>query len=176
MKRTFVMVDVEANGPVPYPFSMIALGAVVVEPELNRTFYETISPINPRVYDPKALEVAGFTHEETLKFKPPLLVMAMFEEWLEKIESPMFVADNNGFDWQFVNWYFYHYGKTKKNPFGFSSTNLGSLYKGCIHDFRRNFKHLRKTKHTHNALDDAIGNAEAMLTIMKIMGGDKMKE
>ena len=32
-----------------------------------------------------------------------------------------------------------------------------------------NFKHLRKTKHTHNPLDDARGNAEAMLA-MKNMG------
>lgn len=29
------------------------------------------------------------------------------------------------------------------------------------------FKEFRVTKHTHNALDDAIGNAEALLTISK---------
>jgi hypothetical protein len=28
-----------------------------------------------------------------------------------------------------------------------------------------NFKHLRKTKHTHNPVDDARGNAEALLRI-----------
>jgi len=28
------------------------------------------------------------------------------------------------------------------------------------------FKHLRKTKHSHNALDDAIGNAEVVLEII----------
>ncbi len=32
-----------------------------------------------------------------------------------------------------------------------------------------NFKHLRKTKHTHNPVDDARGNAEALLQ-MKEMG------
>ncbi|MEA2028142.1 MAG: hypothetical protein U9N49_04135 [Campylobacterota bacterium] len=32
---------------------------------------------------------------------------------------------------------------------------------------RVHFKHLRKTAHTHNALDDAIGNAEALLKIVK---------
>lgn len=52
-----------------------------------------------------------------------------------------------------------------KNPFGFSSTNLGSLYKGRVGDVTKNFKHLRRTAHTHHPVDDAKGNAEAMLTL-----------
>ena len=51
----------------------------------------------------------------------------------------MFVSDNNGFDWQFVNWYFHAF--LGENPFGHSSTNLGSLYKGLVKDFKKNFKH-----------------------------------
>ena len=77
----------------------------------------------------------------------------------------MFVSDNNGFDWQFINWYFYHF--LGRNPFGHSSTNLGALYKGLVKDMRKNFKHLRKTKHTHHPVDDARGNAEAMLVVLK---------
>ena len=75
----------------------------------------------------------------------------------------MFISDNNGFDWQFINWYFHHF--IGASPFGFSSTNLGSLYKGVVRDTTQNFKHLRKTKHTHNPVDDAKGNAEALLTL-----------
>ncbi|MEM8605165.1 MAG: exonuclease, partial [Cyanobacteria bacterium P01_H01_bin.121] len=45
----------------------------------------------------------------------------------------------------------------------------GSLYKGLQKDTFTNFKHLRKTKHTHNPVDDALGNAEALLQ-MKEMG------
>jgi hypothetical protein len=41
------------------------------------------------------------------------------------------------------------------------------LYKGLKRDLRSNFKHLRKTAHTHNPVDDARGNAEAMLTMME---------
>jgi hypothetical protein len=51
------------------------------------------------------------------------------------------------------------------NPFGHSSTNLGSLYKGIVKDTFVSFKHLRKSKHTHHALDDALGNAEALLQL-----------
>ncbi len=76
---------------------------------------------------------------------------------------PFFISDNNGFDWQFINWYFHHF--TGENPFGFSSTNLGSLYKGVVRDTFKSFKHLRKTSHTHHPVDDAKGNAEALLTI-----------
>lgn len=55
------------------------------------------------------------------------------------------------------------------NPFGYSSTNLGSLYKGLVKDTFVKFKHLRKTKHTHHPVDDARGNAEVLLA-MKEMG------
>ena len=53
------------------------------------------------------------------------------------------------------------------NPFGFSSTNLGSLYKGVVRSMFTNFKHLRKTRHTHHPVDDARGNAEALLQIQE---------
>ena len=55
--------------------------------------------------------------------------------------------------------------KLETNPFGFSSTNLGSLYKGVVRDTFKNFKHLRKTRHTHHPVDDAKGNAEALIAI-----------
>jgi hypothetical protein len=50
------------------------------------------------------------------------------------------------------------------------SQNLGSLYKGLVKNLRASFKHLRKTKHTHDPLDDARGNAEAMLHMIDAMG------
>jgi hypothetical protein len=55
------------------------------------------------------------------------------------------------------------------NPFGHSSTNLGSLYKGLVKDTFQSFKHLRRTAHTHHPVDDAKGNAEALIE-MKRMG------
>ena len=80
----------------------------------------------------------------------------------------MFISDNNGFDWQFINYYFHHF--LGNNPFGYSSTNLGSLYKGLVKDMTKNFKHLRKTIHSHNPVDDVRGNAEALLILKNEMG------
>jgi hypothetical protein len=39
-----------------------------------------------------------------------------------------------------------------------------------VNDMFQNFKHLRKTKHTHHPVDDAKGNAEALLTMKKELG------
>ena len=163
------MMDVEADGPIPGDYSMISFGAVIVEPGLERTFYGQLRPISER-WIPPALAVSGFSREETLAFPEPESVMRQFARWLEENGDSrlMFISDNNGFDWQFVNWYFHHF--TGGNPFGFSSTNLGSLYKGLVRDTFQTFKHLRRTRHTHHPVDDAKGNAEALLHLRDEFG------
>ncbi|MGV3660788.1 MAG: exonuclease [Prosthecobacter sp.] len=166
---SYIMVDIESDGPIPGDYSMICFGAVVVEEGLQRTFYGQLRPISEK-FIPEALAVSGFTREEAMAFPEPAEVMCSFAAWLASIskERLMFISDNNGFDWQFINWYFHHF--TGKNPFGFSSTNLGSLYKGMMKDTFVTFKHLRRTKHTHHPVDDAKGNAEALLTMKNEMG------
>jgi hypothetical protein len=161
---TYIMVDIESDGPIPGDYSMVSFGAIVVEPALERTFYGKLRPISEK-WLPDALEVSGFSRAETLTFDDPHVVMRQFADWIRSVTvgRPIFVSDNNGFDWQFINWYFHHF--LGENPFGFSSTNLGSLYKGVVKDMHLNFKHLRKTRHTHNPVDDARGNAEALLQI-----------
>ncbi len=163
----YVMVDIEADGPIPGDYSMVSFGAVIVEPGLARTFYGQLRPISEK-WVPEALAVSGHSREETLAFEAPSVVMARFAEWLarEAGRSPRFVADNNGFDWMFVCWYFHHF--VGRSPFGFSSTNLGSLYKGLVRDVSKSFKHLRQTAHTHHPVDDARGNAEALLAMKEL--------
>jgi hypothetical protein len=161
----YVMVDIEADGPIPGDYSMVCFGAVIVEPELKRTFYGRLKPISDQ-FIPQALAVSGFSREEHREFDDPQSVMQQFADWLKQHcrGRMMFISDNNGFDWQFINWYFHHF--LGSNPFGHSSTNLGSLYKGMQRDMFVNFKHLRKTRHTHHPVDDARGNAEALLQMI----------
>jgi exonuclease len=163
---SYVMVDVESDGPIPGDYSMICFAAVVVDEALDRAFYTRLKPISES-WIPEALAVSGFARAETLAFAEPAGVMQEFERWLgqQAGRRAFFISDNNGFDWQFVNWYFWHF--LGRNPFGHSSTNLGSLYKGMVKDTFQNFKHLRRTPHTHNPLDDAKGNAEALLEMKK---------
>lgn len=166
---SYIMVDIESDGPIPGDYSMVCFGAVLVQPGLEQTFYGRLKPISEK-WIPEALAVSGFSRETCLTFDEPTQVMRSFADWLKQVSDgkPMFVSDNNGFDWQFINWYFHHF--LGRNPFGFSSTNLGSLYKGMVKDVFQNFKHLRKTRHTHDPVDDAKGNAEALLTMKSELG------
>jgi hypothetical protein len=51
---SYVMVDVEADGPIPGDYSMICFGAIVVEPSLDRTFYGKLKSISDK-WIPEAL-------------------------------------------------------------------------------------------------------------------------
>lgn len=166
---SFIMVDIESDGPIPGDYSMVSFGAVLVDEQLDKTFYGRLKPISDK-YLPEALAVSGHSREEVLIFDEPAFVMTEFETWIttNSKDRPIFISDNNGFDWMFICWYFHHF--IGRNPFGFSSQNLGSIYKGLQKDLFKNFKHLRKTNHSHHPVDDAKGNAEAMLTMKKEMG------
>jgi len=164
---SYFMTDVETDGPIPHKYSMVCFGCVKVDAKLDKTFYGETKPIS-EIWEPEALAISGFGRDQHLRFDDPKTVMQDFNDWvLTNSEGrPIFIADNNGFDWQFINYYFHYF--LGKNPFGYSSQNLGSLYKGMIKNTRKNFKHLRKTNHDHNPVNDAIGNAEALLEMQKL--------
>jgi hypothetical protein len=164
---SYFMVDVESDGPIPGDYSMVCFGAVLVREGLDQTFYGRLKPISEQCIA-SALAISGFSREETLAFDDPKAVMEDFARWVRANTKgrAMFISDNSGFDWQFTSWYLWHF--TGDNPFGHTSTNLGSLYKGMVKDTFQNFKHLRRTEHTHNPLDDAMGNAEALLEMKKM--------
>lgn len=166
---SYFMVDIEADGPIPGDFSMIALGVVLVKPGLKERFSGRLKPISDH-WVPAALAVSGYSREESLNFTEPKRVMQNLVDWIEAHNTgrPMFVSDNPGFDWMFTCWYLQHF--LGKNPFGHSSTHLGSLYKGLVKDCFQNFKHLRQTHHSHDPLDDALGNAEALLHLKAEFG------
>lgn len=168
---SYIVVDVESDGPIPHKYSMVCFGAVVVEPSLSKTFYGKTKPISS-TYDPEALAISGFTRQEHEAFEDPKKVMENFAAWLNEQSKnrPIFISDNPAFDWQWINWYFHTY--LGKNPFGFSGRRIGDLYCGMKMDAGLNneWKRLfRKTTHDHNPVNDAIGNAEALLA-MKEMG------
>ncbi len=52
------MVDIEADGPIPGDYSMVCFGAIIVEPQLNRTFYGQLRT-DIRTLDSEALSSAA---------------------------------------------------------------------------------------------------------------------
>ena len=167
---SYVVVDVEADGPIPYKYSMVCFGAVVVEPSLSKTFYGKTRPISEE-WDAGALAVSGFSRDDHLHFDEPKTVMEDFAKWLKhhSVGKPVFLSDNLAFDWQWINWYFHWF--IGGNPFGFSGRRIGDLYCGMKMDTGLNMewkKLYRKTHHDHNPVHDAKGNAEALLTFKQM--------
>jgi hypothetical protein len=96
------------------------------------------------------------------------IVFVEFEKWLKQFrDRPIFVSDNPAYDWQWINYWFWH--TLKRNPFGHSARRIGDFYAGLVGDFRAasKWKKLRITKHTHNPVDDATGNLEAFERMLK---------
>ena len=168
---SYFSVDVEADGPIPYRYSMGCFGAVLISDGLRETFYGETAPVS-HLWDDESLAVSGVTRTKHNQFASPRDTMIRFEQWLQKTSSgrPVFISDNPTYDWQWINYYFHQY--VGRNPFGFSARRIGDLYCGMKMDASLNSEWkrlLRKTRHTHNPVDDAKGNAEAVLA-MKAMG------
>src|SRR5574344_768489 len=147
----YIVFDVECDGQIIGIHSMISIGAVCLDSD--ETFYGELKPIGDK-YVKEALAVSGFSREDTMNFKNPEEVIQELVLWLQQInpknERLMFCSDNVGFDFAWVNWYLLFYNGT--NPFGHTSFNINTFYKGLKKDLRANIRHLRCTKHTHNAL------------------------
>lgn len=166
---SYIIVDVEADGPIPHKYSMVSFGAVVLDSTLTKTFYGQIRPISEQ-WIPEALAVSGFSREQHLLFEEPGVEMAKFREWLAASSNgkPVFISDNLAFDWQWINYYFHFF--LGVNPFGFSGRRIGDLYCGMKMNtgLNQEWKKLfRQTKHDHNPVNDAKGNAEALLQMNK---------
>lgn len=167
MKEIYISVDVEAAGPVPATYSMLSLGAVVVD-DPKQTFYIELKPTNDR-FVPEAMKVVGRTLRDFMdEGRDPKEAMLAFRDWLAQVAKtgkPVFVGFNATFDWAFVNFYFLQ--NIGENPFGFGGIDIKSYYMGmtgCTWDDTRSSRILAEFKgtarHTHNALDDAIEQAE----------------
>jgi len=166
---SYVVVDVESDGESPYNSSMVCFGAVLVS-DMTKTFYGKVKPVSS-YYKPEALAISGFTRKEHETFDDPKIVMYEFADWLRtnSIGKPVFISDNLAFDWKWIDYYFHRF--VGENPFGFSGRRIGDLYCGMkMHSGKNSewkYKY-RKTKHTHNPVDDAKGNAEALIAMQNL--------
>jgi len=164
---SYFVVDVESDNPTPASGSMVCFG-VVMAGDTDKEFYGQTRPISKK-YSDEALGISGFTRQEHEMFDDPEEVMKKFAEWVNTNTKgrPMFISDNNGYDFAWINYYFDLYGI--KNPFGWSSRRIGDLYCGMKNDTFAKWKWLRETVHDHHPVNDAKGNAEALVK-MKEMG------
>jgi hypothetical protein len=93
-----------------------------------------------------------------------------FAAWLKETcgkGRPVFVSDNPAYDWQFINYYFHAF--LGHNPFGHSARRISDFYAGLTGDWSntQRWKRLRTTKHDHNPVHDAAGNAGAFRRMLE---------
>jgi len=168
VREAYISVDVEAAGPLPPTYSMLALGAVAVD-DPKATFYVEMRPMNDKSV-PGAMKVVGRTLQNFARTgRDPKEAMTAFRDWLSSVaesRKPVFVGFNATFDWAFVNFYFHRY--LGESPFGIGGIDIKSYYmglSGCAWEDTRSSRIPAEFKgsslrHTHNALDDAIEQAE----------------
>lgn len=157
----YVIVDCEAFGGGPLTGQLTEFGSAVVGQEGTKPHCtECISSSRPWFYG----DLRGANSHPSNKVRD---VMTDFSHWLHNFDDqPVFWSDNPAFDWQWINSYLHYY--TGGNPFGWSARRISDFYAGLRGDVTETqaWKRLRQTKHDHNPVHDAIGNAEALERIM----------
>jgi hypothetical protein len=180
----YFSVDVEADGPIPGPYSMVSLGMCVagirdtnfmpIDPETH-TFYREIRPISEE-WVPEALAVSGLDRTDLLRDgADPALAMSELTEWIKETAGDaraVVVAYPAMYDWMFLYWYLMRF--TGRSVFGHSGClDMKTMYatKADVSISaavkRRMPSHLLSSRtHTHHALDDAKEQAELFANLM----------
>jgi hypothetical protein len=187
--EAYFSVDVEADGPIPGPYSMISVGVAVAgrrgetfvpaDPEAE-TFYREMKPISDD-YVPAALEVSGLDRADLVaNGASPADAMRELVAWIGQVcgEStrPVMVAYPASFDWMFLYWYLMRF--TGASPFGHSGClDMKTMYAVRADvPLRMAVKRLMPAglrsarRHTHNALDDALEQADLFANLMRWRG------
>ena len=185
----YISLDIEADGPIPGPYSMLSFGAAVAgtqdadgftaaDPQ-RQTFYRELRPISEE-FVPEALAVSGLDRER-LKSEgaEPAVALGEFSDWVREVSAgaqPVMCGYPASYDWKFLYWYLIRF--TGASPFGHSGClDMKTLYatkaglplravaKGTMPR-----QLLSRRRHTHHALDDAIEQAELLANLMNWAG------
>lgn len=184
IKDIYISADIEADGPIPGQYSMLAFGLAVAatfdgttfaarEPTAA-TFYRELKPITDE-FDTGALKVAALDRDVLAeKGADPAAAMRDAAEWVRAQAGearPVLVAYPVVFDWMFMHWYFVRF--VGESPFGFSGAlDMKTMYQQKArvaldlagrNDLPPGLTSRRR--HTHNALDDAIEQAEIFVQL-----------
>jgi hypothetical protein len=176
----FFSVDVEADGPIPGPYSMLAIGLCVAgrydgerfaptDPRAD-TFYAELRPISEE-WSPDAVSVSGLDRAKLAKEgREPAEAMTAAAEWVRARadhDRPVMVGFPLVFDWMFAYWYFERFAEGG-SPFGFSSgLDMKTMYQQkagvVLSEAGKDDLPARlqgDAPHRHQALDDAVEQAE----------------
>jgi hypothetical protein len=168
MVEIYLSTDIETDGPIPGPNSMLSFASAAYRADktLVDTFTANLEFLPGACGDPRTMEWwrqqpdAWAATRDNLE--SPATAMPRYLAWIKRLPGkPVFVAYPAGFDFLFVYWYLIRFAG--ESPFSFSALDiktyamvlLGSGYRDAV---KRNMpaRWFDPHAHTHRALDDAI--------------------
>ena len=92
--ETFISVDVETAGPYPERYSLLSIGACLVD-DPSEGFYIELKPAKAQVME-SALHVSQLSIEKLSKEGvAPAIAMQQFTDWIRRV-APPWAAPNSG--------------------------------------------------------------------------------
>jgi 3'-5' exoribonuclease Rv2179c-like domain len=178
-EEIYVSTDVESDGPIPGPNSMLSFGSAAFRADgtMLSTFSRNLDEMPGAAADPSTAawwagqpEAWAACRRDTV---PPEDAMRDYRKWLEALPGrPVFVAYPAGYDFMFVYWYLIRFAGA--SPFSHSALDvktlamaiLGTGYRDAT---KRNMpkRWLSNHPHTHVALDDAIGQGHLFCNMLR---------
>lgn len=190
MTDAYFSADVETDGPIPGPFSILSFAIVYAgsydgrrferPPHYERALYKELRPISDN-FEPEALQVNGLDRTRLCREgERPDRAMTEVCRWVRDIAGraqPVLVAYPLSFDWTWLYWYFVRFS-AEGSPFEYSrcfdiKTALAVKAAIPISEAGRSrmLPSLRSEHpHTHHALDDAIEQAEIFANVFEWEG------
>ena len=177
-KEIYVSTDVETDGPIPGPHSMLSFGSAAFLPDktLVSTFSANLELLPGATGDLKTMEwwkTQPEAWEECRKdLRSPESAMKDYVLWLQDLAyRPVFVGYPVCFDFMFVYWYLIRFAG--ESPFSFSALDIKTYAMAML---RTPFRDINKSNmpkrwfdalpHTHKALDDAIEQGALFCNIL----------
>lgn len=181
----YVSTDVETDGPIPGPHSMLSLASAAFDAKgvMFATFSANLHPLDGAAAHP---ETARFWSENPSAYaatrselRRPAEAMRAYLAWVRGLGArPVFVAYPAGFDFLFVYWYLINF--TGESPFSFSALDIKTMAMTMLRcDYRDATKRKMPRRwfsnraHTHVALDDAIEQGELFSKMLAELRGGR---
>ncbi len=180
--EVYVSTDVEADGPIPGPHSMLSFGSVAMRADgtVLGEFTANLLPLpgatpHPRTMawwegHPEALALARREPQE------PAAVMPRYADWLRALPArAVFVGQPAGFDFMWIYWYLMRF--CDQSPFGHSALDVKTYAMALLRaDYRDCVKHalpkewLPAGRHSHVAIEDAREQGELFANMLRSNG------
>ena len=183
MNEMYVSTDVETDGPIPGPHSMLSLGsaAYTADKRLIATFSANLLTLDGAAPDPRTAAWWATQPEAWAACRrdaeAPEAAIPRYRDWLTSLPGkPVFVAYPAGFDFLFVYWYLIRFAG--ESPFSHSALDIKTLAMAMLRTGYRDATKRNMPKrwfdpmpHTHVALDDAIEQGALFCNMLRELRG-----